>query len=40
MAWYGEKLGIADMIGTALMLSAAFLAVRETGGSKTAAEGP
>lgn len=38
MAWYGEKLGIADVIGMAVMLTAAFLAVRETGASKPAPE--
>jgi drug/metabolite transporter (DMT)-like permease len=38
MAWYGERLGLADIIGTVMMLSAAFLAVRESGAGKSAQE--
>jgi drug/metabolite transporter (DMT)-like permease len=39
MVWYGERLGLSDGVGMAVMLTAAFIAVRESGGTKAAPEG-
>lgn len=39
MVWYGERLGPTDLIGMAVMLTAAFLAVRESGAGKAAPDG-
>jgi drug/metabolite transporter (DMT)-like permease len=36
MVWYGERLGLPDVIGMAVMLTAAFIAVRESGATKAA----